>query len=155
MIKQKINYETYEKPTDYVQWKDGSNIIRILSDGFFIKFHEFKAGGQFVSMPCKGDDCESCRKNIESKIKYVWIVLERTYEPKVKYIKVGPMIGDAICKLGRHEDIRTFDVEIVKVKGAKVSYKVNKIKESKPIEDDVKKLIKEEMPILASKYINI
>ena len=150
--KEKINYETYEKPSDFMTFKQGDNAIRIVSDGFITRKHQFRTGGRFVSMDCVGSNCDQCKAGVDTKIRYVWIILDKDAN-KVKVLECGRTLGHDITILGKREDIRTFDL-IVTRRGADktTTYKVKR-GEGGILPPEEKQLVMEYLPKLQEQYL--
>lgn len=113
----KIDYLSYEKPTDFMKFVGGKNQIRIISSGGMVKKHGMRTAGGYVPL---GDctettDCKFCLQGNEAKNKWMWICLSR---PKndVRILDCGPMIGNAICELARvrKSDPQEFDIVVTK-----------------------------------------
>lgn len=132
----------------------GDNVIRIVSEGVFTTKHQFKMGGRFISVPCTGENCKQCEKGMDAKILYAWVVLDRV-NAKVSYLEVGKKVGDAICELGRHEDLRTFDINVNRKGKTKEDtvYEITKIVKSQAITDKEKSMVKAKMTRLINKYL--
>lgn len=151
--KKKINYQKYEKPSEFLRLRQGDNIIRILSDGFIVKKHEFRTNGKFVSAECQGQGCTMCASGNDYKNKFGWIVLDREMR-EVKYMQVGITVGDAIAKIGRNQDLTKIDVIITrKGTGKSTSYQVSAKQDSKELVDSEKKIVREAYPYLTRKYL--
>lgn len=125
----KIDYSTYEKPTDFAKFKQGDNILRIISSGGMVRKHGMRTAAGFVPL---GDctetaDCKFCLQGNEAKNKWMWIGFIRpNLEPKI--LDVGPMLGDAICKLAKehNKDPMEFDIVVNKVgEKLKTKYKAS------------------------------
>lgn len=110
----KIDYKTYEKPSDFIKFKIGENKIIILSNGGMVKKHGMMTGRGYVPM---GDctetlDCPQCLKGNEPKQKWIWIA----YLPltrQVKVLDVGPQIGNSICEQVQKMQIDPIGYEII------------------------------------------
>lgn len=152
----KIDYNTYQKPSDYVKFPQGDTTIRIISSGGLVKKHGLRMGGKYVPL---GDctetpECEQCLKGNEPKLKWVWIVYLREAK-QVKILDCGSMLGDAICQLAKEKklDPQEFDIIVTKTgTNLKTKYfaKIGKI--SKLTEDEQKPM-KNMKLFLIKKYL--
>lgn len=110
----KIDYQKYEKPSDFVRFPVGQTRLVIVSNGGMVKKHGMKTAKSYVPL---GDctetpDCKFCLQGNEPKQKWIWIV----FNPKdrqVKVLDVGPMIGDAICKQAQEKGVDPNGYEVV------------------------------------------
>lgn len=150
--KEKIDYTTYVKPSDFLVFRVGDNTIRIVSDGFIMRKHQFRAQGRFVSMDCTGVNCDQCKAGIEHKLRYCWIVLDRD-TGKLKVLETGKSLGHEIAMLGKAEDIRTFDIVVTR-KGSdrSTTYKARKVVGDQ-ITAEEKKIVTEYLPKLIEQYL--
>ncbi|PWT73657.1 MAG: hypothetical protein C5B59_12750 [Bacteroidetes bacterium] len=125
-----INYGTYQKPSDYMKFDQGDNVIRIVSVGAFVKRHGMRTAGGYIPL---GDctekpDCKFCNEGNKAKQKWFWIAYSKTRK-EVKMLDAGPQIGDAICTIARNvgKDPREFDLIVTrKGDGLKTRYSVEK-----------------------------
>ena len=111
----KIDYKTYQKPSDFAHFNAGETVVRIVSSGGLVKKHGMRTTRGYVPM---GDctetpDCKQCLAGNEPKLKWIWICFVRATK-EVKILEVGPMLGDKICKLAqtRKQDPQEFDLVI-------------------------------------------
>lgn len=151
----KIDYKTYQKPTDFAKFSQGETIIRIISSGGMVKKHGLRMGGKYVPL---GDctetpECPQCLQGNEPKLKWIWIVYMRGTKD-VKILDCGPMLGDAICKLAqeRGKDPQEFDIVIHKA-GEKLKSKYTaKAVEAAPLTEDEIKSTRSSKQFLIKKY---
>lgn len=110
---QKINYTTYETPSDYLKVKEGITVLRILSDGFIARKHGLKTANRWIPLgECQGVGCEHCAKGNVPKISYIWIVLDRTNK-KVRLLDAGKLLGDGLTRFCKENgDPQTYDLQI-------------------------------------------
>lgn len=110
---QRINYQTYEKPSDFYKVIEGVNVIRILTDGFIGRKHGMRTSKGWIPLgECTGTNCEHCKKGNEPKLNYIWIVLDRL-KAKVRVMEVSKKLGNEIAMLAKAEgDPTTYDIEI-------------------------------------------
>lgn len=150
----KINYATYEKPTDYFKVVEGTNVIRILSDGFMGLKHGMRAQGRWIPLgECKGEECEHCAKGNEPKLKYMWIVLDRT-NAKVRFMDSAPKLGNMLAELiKKNGDWSSFDIQIKRTgMDMNTKYEVSKL-EPKEFTDKEKQAINLNKKRLELKYL--
>lgn len=151
----KIDYSSYQKPSDFVRFPQGDTTIRILSSGGLVKKHGMKTANGFIPL---GDcteqpDCPQCLKGNEPKQKWVWICLVRKTN-EVKILDVGPQIGDAICKIGqqREQDPQEYDLVIHRVGENRETKYTVKPGEVKPITEAETKMVSPMKQFLIKKY---
>lgn len=94
----KIDYTTYQKPTDFLKFQVGDNKIRIISDGLLARFHGSRMGGRYVPLGLctETGDCPHCQGGNEPKRVWRWVAYDYANK-EVKLLDAGPMIGDQIC----------------------------------------------------------
>lgn len=151
----KIDYQTYKKPTDFARFEQGDTTIRIISSGGMVKKHGMRTAKGYVPM---GDctetpECEQCLKGNEAKLKWIWICMVRP-DNAVRILDVGPMVGDAICKIAKEKkmDPQEFDTIIHRVGvGLKTKYDV-KLGEVKTLTEDEAKQTRNAKLFLIKKY---
>lgn len=151
----KIDYTTYEKPSDFLRFKPGDTAIRIVSSGGMAKKHGLRTAAGYVPL---GDcterpDCKHCLQGNAPKTKWMWLAVNRT-DNQVKLLDVGPMLGDAICKLAqeRKQDPQEFDLIVNKV-GEKLRTKYTvKVGEVKPLTPEELAGMKAAKAFLIKKY---
>lgn len=152
---QKINYQTYEKPSDFYKVVEGLNVIRILSDGFIGRKHGMKTSKGWIPLgECTGTDCEHCKKGNEPKLSYLWVVLDRL-KAKVRVMEVSKTLGNSIAMLAKNEgDPTAYDIEVDR-KGLdrNTTYSVKKL-ESKDFNENELKAIKLNKQQLIIKYMS-
>ncbi len=152
----KIDYTTYKKPTDFAHFEQGDTTIRIISSGGMVKKHGMRSAGRFVPL---GDctetaDCKQCLQGNEPKQKWIWIAYIRPTK-EVKILDVGPMLGDAICKLAqeRNKDPQDFDIVVNKVgDGLKSKYTARAVDGVAMTEDEIANT-KHQKQFLIKKYL--
>jgi hypothetical protein len=147
---QKINYETYKKPSDFIRFDQGDTTIRIVSSGAIGLFHGTKMRGRFMNLgECKGEGCPHCATN-EPKMKWKWLVLDVKVDD-VRLMDAGPMIGNQICEIAKLSgDPQEYSLTVTKTgEGLKTQYQVNKGEISK-IELSSKNVLKKKF--LINKY---
>jgi len=149
---QKINYDNYKKPTDFIKFEQGDNKIRILSDGLLARFHGTRMGGRYVPLGLctENGDCPHCRGNNEPKRVWRWVAFD--YQNKeVKLLDAGPMIGNQICMLGG--DPQEYDIIVNKVgEKLKTKYETRKAPESVAITEEKMNRLKPMVNFLIKKY---
>lgn len=124
----KIDYMTYQKPSDFTRFAEGESVVRIISNGVLTKKHGMKTATGYIPLPdcTEKADCEQCLKGNEPKQKWTWICLVRK-TGDVKILDVGAMVGDAICKIAqaRKQDPQEYDLIITKTgQGLRTKYVV-------------------------------
>lgn len=150
---EKIDYGSYEKPSDFIKFNQGDTRIRVVSDGYLLRRHQFKHGGRFITIPCVGRGCSNCEKAGPPVLRYAWVVLNRETE-QVRVLEAGVTVGEALISIGKEKDLRTVDLIITRKghdKGTK--YKIREAEESEPISDEVKEDILIRVPLYMKKYI--
>lgn len=151
---QKISYEKYETPSDYMRVSEGSNIMRIISDGFISRKHEMKIGSRFIPLgECKGENCENCAKGNVPKLKYTWIVLDRSNK-KLRLLDTGKLLGDALSKFfQKNGDPTQYDIEIKRT-GMDRNTRFDLVKlETKPLDASEQSSIAINKQYLTNKYL--
>lgn len=154
--KQKVDFnKSIEPPKDYISLREGENIVRVVSkDIYWIRKHTLREFGTFRSVLCEGQECQYCGKGNLASLRLLAIVLDRLTS-NVGIVDLPKKIATKFLSLGLHDDIRTFDIMIMrKGKGKNTKYdKVEKL-EPKEITEEEKIKIKEVMPILEKKYFS-
>lgn len=123
-----IDYQKYEKPSDFVKFHEGKNIIQIVSKGILVKRHGMKTAQRYIPLGvCTEDDtCQFCKDGNEPKLKWSWLV----YLPETNQIRLldaGVMIGDQICQLAKSSDPQTYEIIITRTgAGRQTKYQVAK-----------------------------
>lgn len=148
----KINYETYEKPSDYYKLVEGINVFQIIGDGFITMKHGMRVSGRWIPLgQCVGENCPQCAKNNEAAMKYMWIVLDRI-KGKVRLLESTANQGDIIAKFIQKHGTGTYDIEL-KRKGMdkNSTYELKKL-EGKPLSDKEKQAINLNLKRLQLKY---
>jgi hypothetical protein len=150
----KIDYQHYEKPSDFAKFPEGNTVIRIVSSGVLTKKHGSRMGGRFVPLgECtETADCPFCKQGSEPKLKWSWIV----YLPATKQLKVlevGPQVGDQICVIAKqHGDPQEYNLKVFKKgTGQSSQYAVTKGEPLKLLADE-EEFIKQSKPFLIKKY---
>lgn len=151
----KIDYMTYTKPSDFTRFPQGETVVRILGSGALLKKHGMKTATGYIPLPdcTERADCPQCLKGNEPKQKWVWICLVRATN-EVKILDVGPMVGDAICKLAqaKRQDPQEYDLIINKSgEGLRTKYLV-KVGEIKPLTEEETKATSAMKQFLIKKY---
>lgn len=101
---QRINYSTYQKPSDYMKFEQGDNRIRVISEGYMGLQHGLRTSRGWVNLgECTGKGCENCGKGNVPKRYWKWIVANRKLD-QAKLLDAGIMIGDAICEIAKKLD---------------------------------------------------
>lgn len=150
----KIDYKNYETPTDYMKVKEGTTIIRILSDGYIARKHGLKTNNRWIPLgECLGIGCEHCAKNNIPKISYIWIVLDRTNK-KVRLLDAGKLLGDGLTRFFRDNgDPQTYDVQIERKGNDKnTTYKFTKLAQ-KDLDSTEQNAIHANKQYLSAKYL--
>lgn len=153
----KINYQTYTKPSHFVKFKQGDTRVIIVSEGVMTWEHGLISGGKFIPLgPCTETiDCEQCKKGNDPKLRYKWIV----YLPEideVRVLSVGSQIGDEVCVIGKQisQESKSFEVIVTrKGEGLKTRYKVIRVEERSPIDQQTAVFIKQSRDYLFKKYL--
>lgn len=123
MAVKRIEYQNYEKPSDYWSIPEGDSKIRVVSDGFM--FTEYGINTSTGWKPIEASIAK--KKGLEGKLRYAWIVF--VYESKkVKILSKGPMLGDSIAKIGKKNgDPINYDLIVTRIGSGKNSkYSVRK-----------------------------
>jgi len=151
----KIDYKTYQKPSNFAKLSLGDNQILIVSDGIMCYEHGMVSGGQYIPLGTCSEtiDCEQCKKGYEAKLRYKWVV----YLPEindVRVLSVGPKTGDEICQIAIKEGVRNFELVINRSGiGKQTRYKINKVELSK-IDEKTLIFIKKKKDYLYQKYLS-
>jgi len=151
---EKINYTEYKKPSDYLKFEQGENIVRVLSGGGMYLKHSLKTGKTFIPLgECEGDGCKHCAKGNVPKQTWIWIGINRTTK-KIGIMETGAMIGNAVCEIAKQEgkDPQEFDLSITKSGlGLKTKYDVWKNSKSTDLTPEEEKIVKQNKQYLISK----
>ncbi len=151
----KIDYKTYKAPSDFISFSEGETVIRILSDGYLVKKHEYRTGTVFRSMRCKEKkDCELCIKGYEPKNKWIWIVLDRTNK-RCGILETGKMLGNQISFIGKKlGNPQEYDI-IIRANGKNLerNYVTSKKPTSEELKPEEKEVISKSLSYLFNKYI--
>jgi len=152
----KIDYNTYQKPSDYVKLQAGDNRIRIVSEGVICYEHGMMQGARYIPLGVCNQTagCEQCQKGNQPKLRYKWIVYLPEFD-ETRLLSVGPQIGDEICCLAAKGDPRAYDIIINRTGIGKQSrYKVSKAKESQPIEKETIRKITQTRDYLVMRHLS-
>lgn len=151
----KVDFENDQgKPSNFIRLREGSNIIRIVSSSYWVRRHSVNKFGKILPVNCKGANCELCAEGKSAPVRFLAIVLDRLVG-EVGVIDLPGDVGSKILSLGRKEDIRTVDIEIIR-KGTGKDTKYTDIKKvpTKEVTDEERSNIHEAKPILEKKYLD-
>lgn len=116
-IKNKYGLKT---GSDWLNLKQGSNKVRIVSDFVDFGVHSIKEGGKYKSVICIGkeNNCPYCQQNIPVRVQFLGWVIDRT-DGEVKLLKIGWTIFDKLTKLAQSpdyhfDDLPPYDIDIVR-----------------------------------------
>lgn len=156
-----IDYNSYQKPSNFVKFEQGDTKVLIVSDGVMLYEHGMRAGGRFVPLgKCTEKvDCEQCQKGNDASLKFKWIVyLPETGE--VKVLSASPHLGDEICVIGKQinegkeQPTKTFEVVVNRTgMGKQTRYKVKKANKPAVIDPQSAIFIKQSRDFLFRKYL--
>lgn len=152
---QKLNYNTYETPSDYLKVKEGDTIIRVISDGYISRKHGLKTSNRWIPLgECKGENCEHCLKGNLPKISYMWIVVDRI-QKKVRFLDAGKLLGDGLTRFFKENgDPQEYDLQISrKGKDKNTTYKFTKL-EPKEFDASEQNAIQANKQYLITKYLS-
>lgn len=151
----KIDYATYKKPSDYIKFDQGNNLIRVISSGGIGMFHAIRSTSGYAPLGfCTEDgNCPHCEKNDPKRV-WRWIVWD-VKRNEVKMLDAGPMIGNAICELAHNlkKDPQEFDLIINRVgEKLRTKYRVSKASTTTEITEEKLKELKPMKRYLIKKY---
>lgn len=151
----KIDYKSYQRPSDFAKFPQGQSTIRIVSSGGIAKKHGMRTATGYVPLGnCTEDaNCKFCLQDNEPKIKWMWLCIFRP-DNQVKLLDCGPMIGDAICKIAQNlnKDPQEYDLVITKAgEGLRTKYNVKLGKETPLTAEEIEKM-KAAKVLLIKKY---
>ena len=120
-----IDYTTYEKPSDFYKMKDGKQVVQIISKGNLVDEYGMRTARGWIRF----NEEEGKRKNLESKKRFTWIILDSN--KRVKILQTGVLLGDQIAMLGKeYGDPQNYEIEITKSgTGFDTKYSVKKMRE--------------------------
>lgn len=152
---QKIDYKTYEKPSDFIKFNQGENRVRIISDGVFVKRHGMKTATHYIPLGnCTEDgNCEHCAKGLEPKQKWTWVIYSLD-KKDVFVLDAGVQIGDQICQIAKDSgDPKAYDLIILRSGVQRnTKYTVKKTDPTK-FDQELINLIKAKKAFLEKKYL--
>jgi len=106
--------------SDWLNLKQGSNKVRIVSDFVDFGVHSVREGGKYKSVICVGKDngCPYCAKGLKPRVQFLGWVIDRK-DGKVKLLKIGWTIAEKIRALQESEDygfehLPGYDIDIVR-----------------------------------------
>lgn len=138
-----IDYTTYKKPSDYINFPQGNTSIRIISKGYLGMQHGLRSARGWVNLGlCTEDNtCEHCKNGNEAKRFWKWVVVDRSTN-EVKLLDAGVMLGNQICEIAKvNGDPKKYDIVVTRTgEKLKTKYAAAKAGADKPItNDDVSK----------------
>lgn len=149
----KIDYTNYKKPTDFASFKQGDNLVRIVSSGVMGYQHVMKTANRFVNLGiCTEDEnCQQCQKGNAPKRCWKWIIY---LDGNVNILDAGAMLGNQICDIAtEHGDPQEYDLIVNKTgEKLKTRYTVKKADNNTEISPEIMRSISFKKKILINKY---
>lgn len=130
---------------NWLNLKQGSNKIRIVSNFVDYGIHTVKEGGKFKSVICIGKEngCPYCAQGLKVKVQFLGWVIDRT-DNKVKLLRIGWTVTDKIRKLQESEEygfehLPDYDMDIIKTgEGLDTEYDVIPARKNTELTDEEK-----------------
>lgn len=134
--------------SDWLNLKEGSNKIRVVSDFADYGTHAIKEGNKFQSVVCIGKEnhCPYCEKGLPVKVQFLGWVIDRN-DGQVKLLRIGWKIYEQLKKFQESEEygfetLPSYDIDIVKTgTGLDTRYNIIPSRKDSPLTDEEKALI--------------
>jgi hypothetical protein len=139
-----------KEKSDWLNLKEGSNKIRIVSQFVDYGVHSIKDKGKYKSVICVGKDnhCSYCANNVPAKVQFLGWVIDRK-DGKVKLLKIGWRIYEKLDNLQKSEeygftDLPEYDIDIIrKGEGLDTDYDVIPARKNSELTDKEKEMVLE------------
>jgi len=151
-----INYETYQKPSDYHKFDEGETVLRILTKGAIGQTVGLRMGGKFTPLGWAEEEQakNAIAKGAKVKKTYRWVAWNYKTS-KVRLLDAGVMLGDGICELAKvNGDPTTYDI-IVKAIGKGLQRKYSVQKATKNLVAPTREEKESEIRYLVEKYMTV
>lgn len=139
-----------KEKSDWLNLKEGSNKIRIVSNFVDYGVHSVKEEGKYKSVVCVGKEngCPYCAEKLPVKIQFLGWVIDRK-DGEVKLLKIGWTIAEKLRNLKESEDygfedLPDYDIDIIRTgEGLDTEYDVIPARKSTELTEEEKKKISE------------
>lgn len=153
---EKIDYQTYTKPSDFLKLVEGENVIRVLTDGGLATIYGMRTARGWIRFgeEVPKEAADKYGDAVNGALKWIWIAINRV-TGRVGVLEVGPMIGDSICQIAKDQGVDPREIDIVVERtgtGTKTKYKVYKALETKPLTEKEEARVKKDKPALIKKH---
>ena len=126
--------------SDWLNLKDGSNKVRIVSDFVDYGTHSIKEGTQFKSVVCIGKEnhCPYCEKGLPARVQFLGWVIDRS-DGQVKLLRIGWSIYEQLknfqeSKEYGFENLPPYDIDIVRTgTGLDTKYNIIPARKDSPL----------------------
>lgn len=139
---QKINLDSYVKPSKYLKWQQGDNRIRVLTDGCIYRVVGKKTARGYVRHIIGDGEVPKFLNDVEPKLTYGFVVYSFD-TGHFHVVETGPTLGDMLVKLLQEKpekQYQTTDI-IVHKTGEKLetTYEVHYAEDTQKLPDGVNK----------------
>lgn len=155
----KIDYKTYKKPSDFIEFAQGETKIRIISDGLLARFHGSRMRGKYIPLGLctENGDCSLCKQGNEPKRVWRWIAYDYANK-ELKLLNAGAQLGNIICLElgGRFGDPQEYDIVVIR-KGEKknTEYTAMRAEKSVPLKPETLLRFQPMKNFLMKKYFEV
>jgi hypothetical protein len=137
-----------KEKSDWLNLKEGSNKIRIVSNFVDYGVHSVKYEGKYKSVVCVGKEngCFYCAEKLPVKIQFLGWVIDRK-DGEVKLLKIGWTIAEKLRNLKESEDygfkdLPDYDIDIIRTgEGLDTEYDVIPARKSTELTEEEKEKV--------------